>query len=108
MTKEVAKAMEKTGVKDFSLLSLSKSLAPVSRKFIRDKEEVGNMARGGSPSAYFLVFFFLSSSMMLLLRRRWIDVEKVPFPHVLAAYETIRRVKSSTEPSGRGSGSSSA
>jgi hypothetical protein len=40
--------------------------------------------------------------MMLLLRRRWIDVEKVPFPHVLAAYETIRRVKSSTEPSGRG------
>jgi hypothetical protein len=31
-TKEVAKAMEKTGVRDFSLPSLSKSLAPVSRE----------------------------------------------------------------------------
>jgi len=53
-------------------------------------------------SSYFLVFFFFTSSVMLLFRRRWIDIEKVPFPHVVAAYETIRRVKVTSEPMGKG------
>lgn len=52
-------------------------------------------------SAYFLVFFFFSSSVVLLFRRRWIDIEKVPFPHVIAAYETIKRVEPSTNIIGR-------
>lgn len=53
-------------------------------------------------SAYYLVFFFLSSSIMLLFRRRWIDIERVPFPHVMASYETIKRVGHSTETAGKG------
>jgi len=53
-------------------------------------------------SAYYLVFFFLSASLMLLFRRRWIDIEKVPFPHVIASYETIKMVKPPSESSGRG------
>jgi len=53
-------------------------------------------------SAYYFVFFFLSSSMMLLFRRRWIDIERIPFPHVLATYETIKRISPSSEPKGRG------
>lgn len=53
-------------------------------------------------SSYFLVFFFFSSSVMLLFRRRWIDIEKVPFPHVVAVYETIKRVGPSTEATSKG------
>jgi len=52
-------------------------------------------------SAYYLVFFFFSSTIMLLFRRRWIDIEKIPFPHVIAAYETIKMVGPSAETVGK-------
>jgi hypothetical protein len=43
-------------------------------------------------SLYFLVFYLFGSSVMLLLRRRWLDVEKVPFPYVIATHEIITAV----------------
>jgi len=43
---------------------------------------------------YMYTFFFFTSSFMLLLRRRWIDVERIPFPHVLATHGTLDLVKS--------------
>jgi hypothetical protein len=42
---------------------------------------------------YLYVFFFFTSSVMLVFRRRWIDVERVPFPHVIATYETIKLIE---------------
>jgi hypothetical protein len=42
---------------------------------------------------YMYTFFFFTSSFMLLLRRRWIDIERVPFPHVLATNGTLDVVK---------------
>ncbi len=42
-------------------------------------------------SLYLLVFFALGSSLMLLFRRRWLDVERVPFPHIMAVSEIIER-----------------
>jgi hypothetical protein len=55
-------------------------------------------------SAYYLVFIFFSSTMMLLFRRRWIDVEKIPFPHVVAAHETIMSGTPSAPRTGMGKG----
>jgi hypothetical protein len=43
-------------------------------------------------SLYFLVFYLFGSSVMLLLRRRWLDVERVPFPYVIATYDVVSRV----------------
>ncbi|MEM2849006.1 MAG: DUF6785 family protein, partial [Candidatus Bathyarchaeia archaeon] len=43
-------------------------------------------------SLYLLVFYLFGSSVMLLLRRRWLDVERVPFPYVIATYDVVRRV----------------
>lgn len=43
---------------------------------------------------YMYTFFFFTSSFTLLLRRRWIDIERVPFPHVLATHGTLDIVKS--------------
>lgn len=48
-------------------------------------------------TVYFYVFFFFTSSVMLVFRERWIDVEKVPFPHTLATYETIRMVSTDSK-----------
>lgn len=45
-------------------------------------------------SLYLLVFFALGSSLMLLFRRRWLDVEKVPFPHIMAVSEIINTIGS--------------
>jgi hypothetical protein len=45
-------------------------------------------------SLYLLVLFALGSSMMLLFRRRWIDIEKVPFPHIITIGEIIGRIGS--------------
>jgi len=42
---------------------------------------------------YYMLFFLLGSSLMMLFRRRWIDVEKVPFPYVLATYEALKIVQ---------------
>ncbi len=41
---------------------------------------------------YMYTFMFFTSSFMLLFRRRWIDVERIPFPHVLATYGTMELV----------------
>ncbi|RLI28315.1 hypothetical protein DRO58_02415, partial [Candidatus Bathyarchaeota archaeon] len=43
-------------------------------------------------SFYLIAFFLFGSSLMLLFRRRWLDIERVPFPYVLAAHELIRNV----------------
>ncbi|MBS7612964.1 hypothetical protein KEJ48_01765 [Candidatus Bathyarchaeota archaeon] len=43
-------------------------------------------------SLYFIVFYLLTSSIMLLFRHRWIDVERLPFPYVVAAYDVVERV----------------
>jgi|GEM_PF-807174 len=40
-------------------------------------------------SMYFIVFYLFGSSVMLLFRRRWLDIEKVPFPYVIATHEII-------------------
>jgi len=42
---------------------------------------------------YMYTFMFFTSSLMLLLRRRWIDIERVPFPHVLATYGTVEFIQ---------------
>lgn len=41
---------------------------------------------------YYMVFMLLGSSLMMLFRRRWIDIESVPFPYVLATHEVLRTV----------------
>jgi len=43
-------------------------------------------------SLYFITFYLFVSSVMLLFRRRWIDVEMLPFPYVIATYDVVRRV----------------
>jgi len=43
---------------------------------------------------YMYTFYFFTSSFMLLLRRRWMDIERVPFPHVLATHGTLELVGS--------------
>jgi len=40
-------------------------------------------------SLYFIIFNLFVSSTMLLFRRRWIDVEMIPFPYVIATYDVI-------------------
>ncbi|RLI24291.1 hypothetical protein DRO58_07550 [Candidatus Bathyarchaeota archaeon] len=37
-----------------------------------------------------IVFYLFMASIITIFRRRWIDVEKVPFTHVIAAHEIIR------------------
>jgi len=46
-------------------------------------------------SLYLITFYALGSSIMLLFRRRWLDVEKVPFPHIQATSEIIARIEGS-------------
>lgn len=45
---------------------------------------------------FWWIYTFLNAVMMLcwatIFRKNWIDVEKVPFPHVMAAYELLSRV----------------
>jgi hypothetical protein len=68
-------------------------------------DEVKAMLAGGTPinwSAWIGPIFFwaslnyslfiLTSGISLVFRRRWIDVEKIPFPQTLAAYEIVRTV----------------
>jgi len=43
-------------------------------------------------SFYLIAFLLFGSSVMLLFRRRWLDIERVPFPYVLASYELIRNI----------------
>lgn len=55
----------------------------------------------------FWILYLMPSIMFLgmtaLLRRRWIDVERVPFPTAMVAYEVLRRVHSTgSESSSRG------
>jgi hypothetical protein len=43
---------------------------------------------------FYMTFMLLGSSLMMLLRRRWIDIESVPFPYVLATYGIMSTVHS--------------
>ena len=42
-------------------------------------------------SSFMIIYGLLMLSIATLFRKQWIDVEKVPFPHVLAAYELMVR-----------------
>jgi hypothetical protein len=48
-------------------------------------------------SLLFITFFFFTSSFVLIFRRSWFDVEKIPFPLVLATYELTKVVQSRDE-----------
>jgi len=48
-------------------------------------------------SLYFIIFYLFVSSTMLLFRRRWIDVEMIPFPYVIATYDVVRRVSGESD-----------
>jgi hypothetical protein len=57
--------------------------------------------------AFYWILYLMPSILLIgvatLFRRRWIDVEKVPFPTTMVAYEVLRRVPSSvTSPSSQG------
>ncbi len=40
----------------------------------------------------FVLFGFFFISVATVFRRQWIDVERVPFPHALVAYELVKRI----------------
>jgi len=40
----------------------------------------------------FIILGFFFIAVTTLFRRQWIDVERVPFPHALIAYELMRRI----------------
>jgi len=42
-------------------------------------------------SAYGVIYGLLALSVATLFRKNWIDIERVPFPHALAAYELLIR-----------------
>jgi len=41
-------------------------------------------------TAQFISFYFLSSAVMIIFRHQWMDVEKVPFPLVMAGHDILR------------------
>jgi hypothetical protein len=50
---------------------------------------------------HWLLFVLLGSfyiSVATLFRRHWIDVEKVPFPHAILAYELLKRIPDGGKP----------
>jgi len=45
-------------------------------------------------SIFYIIFIFYLVSIASIFRRQWIDIEKVPFPHVLPAYQLILATQS--------------
>lgn len=46
----------------------------------------------------FVIIGIFFISVATLFRRQWIDVERVPFPHALVAYELVRRIPEEGKP----------
>ena len=51
-------------------------------------------------SIFYIIFIFYLVSIASIFRRQWIDVEKLPFPHTLPAYQLILATQTTNQSKG--------